>query len=184
MKKRNLTNEKIIQVAFSLSNEIDLNAITFTKIAEKLDIKYPSLYNHFNNMDNLKIEMIKYFLNELNLTLIKRLIGKSGKAAIKEFTHVYRDFAFKNRTVYEPFINIVNTKNEEVYLLAKETNNIIYQVLDSYIENKEQLIHKIRALKSLLHDFVSMSSRGYFDGDVNLENSFTLMIDDFILSLS
>ena len=55
--KRNLTKEKIIKAAFILADEIGINQLTFPKLAEKLDIKYPSLYNHFNNMDDLKTEM-------------------------------------------------------------------------------------------------------------------------------
>ncbi|NRT76060.1 TetR/AcrR family transcriptional regulator [Clostridium beijerinckii] len=184
IQKRNLTKEKIIQVAFLLSEEIGLNKITFTKISEKLDIKYPSLYNYFDNMDNLKIEMVKYFLNNLNLNLMKRLIGKSGKDAIKEFAYTYRDFAFKNRIFYELFMTIGITKDDEIHLLVKKFNNILYEILNFYIEDKEQLIYKSRSLRSLLHGFVSMNFHGYFHTDVNLESSFAFMVDDFILSLS
>lgn len=183
MQRRNLTKEKIIQVAFLLSEEIGLNQITFTKIAEKLGIKYPSLYNYFDNINNLKIEMVKYFLSELNLNLMKRLIGKSGKEAIKELAYTYRDFAFKNRIFYELFMSIGITKNDDVHLLVKDFNNTIYQVLDFYIQDNEQLISKSRSFRSLLHGFVSMSFHGYFHSDVNLENSFAFMVDDFILSL-
>lgn len=184
MQKRNLTKEKIIQVAFLLADEIGLNQVTFPKIAEKLDIKYPSLYNHFTNMDNLKIEMTVYLLNELNLKLMQRLIGKSGEDAIREFAYVYRDFAFKNKTAYGLFINILSTEDEEVRRLVKETTGIIHQVLDFYIKDETHLIHKSRALRSFLHGFVSLSSLGYFQNEVDLEDSFQLMIGDFILSVS
>ncbi len=183
MQKRNLTKEKIIQAAFSLADEIGLNQVTFTKIAEGLGIKYPSLYNHFNNMDDLRIGMTVYLLNDLNAGLMKRLIGKSGEAAIREFAHVYRDFAFENATAYGLFMNIPSTEDEEVYRLAKETTGIIYQILDFYIKDKTQLAHKGRTLRSLLHGFVSLYSFGYFHGEVNLEESFQSMIDDFINSL-
>ncbi len=42
--------KKIIQAAFSLADEIGRSQVTFTKIAERLGIKYPSLYNHFKNI--------------------------------------------------------------------------------------------------------------------------------------
>jgi len=184
MQKRNLTREKIIQTAFTLSDEIGLNQVTFQKLAEKLDIKYPSLYNHFINMDNLKTEMIIYLLNMLNLKLMQRLIGKSGETAVREFAYVYREFALQNNTGYGLFMNIPSTKNEEVNRLAKETTGIIHQVLDYYIKDETLLVHKSRALRSLLHGFVSMTSLGYFQNPVNLEDSFQLMIEDFIASIS
>ena len=184
MQKRNLTKEKIIQVAFLLADEIGLNQVTFPKIAEKLGIKYPSLYNHFTNMDNLKIEMTIYLLNKLNSQLMQRLIGKSGENAIREYSYVYRDFAFENITAYGLFMSIPSTEDEEVNRLAKETSGIIHQILEFYIKDETYLIHKSRALRSLLHGFVSMHSLGYFQNPVNLEDSFRLMIDDFILSVS
>lgn len=183
MQKRNLTKEKIIEVAFSLADEIGLNQVTFQKIAEKLDIKYPSLYNHFSNMDSLKIEMTVYILNKLNLRLMQRLIGKSGEDAIREFAYVYREFASENKAAYGLFMNVPSTEDEEVYRLRKETSGIIRQVLNFYIKDGTELIHKSRALRSLLHGFVSMSFLGYFHGDANLEDSFRLMIDDFISSV-
>lgn len=184
MRKRNLTKEKIIQVAFSLADEIGLNQITFPKIAEKLDIKYPSLYNHFTNMDNLKIEMTIYLLNKLNLKLMQRLIGKSGGDAVKEYANAYRDFAFENKSAYGLIMNIPSTEDKEVHRLAKETTSIIRQILHFYIEDETHLVHKSRALRSLLHGFISLNFLGYFQNPVSSEDSFQLMIDDFILSVS
>ncbi|SMC16372.1 transcriptional regulator, TetR family [Clostridium acidisoli DSM 12555] len=184
MQKRNLSKEKIIQVTFALADDIGINQVTFTKIAEKLGIKYPSLYNHFTNMDSLKIAMTVSFVNELNLQLMKALIGKSGEDAIREFAYVYRDFAFQNKTGYELFINIASKQNEELYNLAKETGVIIHQILSFYIKDKSEIVHKKRALRSFLHGFVSLNSLGYFQGEGDLEDSFRVMVDDFIFSLS
>jgi Transcriptional regulator len=184
MQKRNLTKEKIIQVAFSLADDIGLNQVTFQKIAEKLDIKYPSLYNHFDNMENLKIEMTVYLLKDLNSKLMQRLIGKSGENAIREYAYAYRDYAFENKTAYWLFVHIPSTEDEEVKRLARQTTNIIHQILEFYTKDDTQIIHKSRALRSLLHGFVSLYSFGYFKNHVNLEESFKVMVDDFIISVS
>ncbi|WP_251862317.1 TetR/AcrR family transcriptional regulator [Clostridium sp. Marseille-Q2269] len=184
VRKRNLTKEKIIKVSLLLADEIGLNQVTFQKIAEKLDIKYPSLYNHFNNMDDLRIEMTIYLLNELNLSLMENLIGKSGEDAIRKYAYAYRDFAFKNSSAYRLFVNVASTENEEINRLSRQTNNIMHQVLNFYIKDETHLIHKSRALRSLLHGFISLKFLGYFQNKVSPEESFQFMIDDFILSLS
>lgn len=184
MQKRNLTKEKIIQTAFSLADEIGINKVTFPKLAEKLGIKYPSLYNHFNNMESLKVEMTAYLLNDLNASLMKRLIGKSGDAAVKEYAYAYREFALKNKTAYVLFMDIPSTHNEDMYGLAKETTNILSIILSYYIKDKTKIVYKSRAFRSLLHGFVSLYSFGYFQGEASLEESFESMIDDFIYSLS
>ncbi|WP_088068736.1 TetR/AcrR family transcriptional regulator [Gottfriedia luciferensis] len=184
VQKRNLTKEKIIEVSFLLANEIGLNQVTFPKIAEKLSIKYPSLYNHFANIDDLKLKMTIYLINQLNSKLMQRLVGKSGEDAIREIAYVYRDFAFENRTGYGLFMNLPSTENEEVRRLAKDTMGIIHRVLEFYIKDHTLLIHKARSLRSILHGFVSMNFLGYFQNPVNVEDSFELMINDFISSVS
>jgi AcrR family transcriptional regulator len=181
--KRNLTREKIIQTTFLLADENGLSQVTFTKIAEKLNIKYPSLYNHFANIDELKIRMTAYLLDKLNTTLMQRLIGKSGENAIREFAYVYRDFAFENKTTYGLFMSIPSTQDEEVLLLARRMSDIIHQVLDFYIKDETLIIHKSRALRSLLHGFVSLHFLGYFQHPVEEEDSFQSMLDDFISSV-
>lgn len=183
VQKRNLTKEKIIEAAFVLADEIGLDQITFQKIAEKLNIKYPSLYNHFTNIEELKIKMTVYFLSNLNSRLMERLIGKSGETAVREFAYVYREFAFENKSGYRLYMNIPSTEDDEVKRLSKEINAIIHKILAFYSEDETLVIHKSRELRSFLHGFVSLSSHGYFQNPVNLEESFKLMIDDFITSV-
>ncbi|WP_459477467.1 TetR/AcrR family transcriptional regulator [Clostridium saccharoperbutylacetonicum] len=184
IQKRNLTKEKIIQTTFLLADEIGLNQISFPKIAEKLNIKYPSLYNHYENIEDLKIKMTIYFLDNLNSELMKRLIGKSGDNAIREFSDVYREFAIKNKSGYRLYMNIPSTENEEVKRLSKEINTMIHKILEFYNEDNAFITHKSRALRSLLHGFVSLSSHGYFQTPVDLKESFKVMIDDFIFNIS
>ncbi|MGV3026866.1 TetR/AcrR family transcriptional regulator [Clostridium thermobutyricum] len=181
--KRNLTKQKIIEVTFELADEIGLNKVTFQKIAEKLGIKYPSLYNHFKNMDNLKLEMTISSLNRLNTILTQGLIGKSGEDAIKEFSKLYKNFAFENRTAYELFLSVPTIGNDDIYDLTRETVNIIVQILSIYTDNRTYLVHKSRALRSSLHGFISLYFFGYFQGEVDLEESFKFLVEDFIYSL-
>ncbi|MBU3214603.1 WHG domain-containing protein [Clostridium estertheticum] len=183
MQKRNLTKEKIIETAVLLADEIGINQITFQKIAEKLGIKYQSLYNHFANIDNLKIKMTVYLLTNLNLELMQRLVGKSGEIAIREFAYAYRDFALENKTAYGVYMNVPNTQDDDVKRLADGINIIIRKILNYYITDESLTIHKSRELRSLLHGFVSLSAHGYFQNPVNLETSFQIMIDDFITSI-
>jgi AcrR family transcriptional regulator len=183
MQKRNLTKEKIIEAAVLLADEIGINQITFQKIAEKLGIKYQSLYNHFANIDDLKIKMTVYLLNNLNLELMQRLIGKSGEIAIREFAYAYRDFALENKTAYGVYMNVPSTQDEDVKRLADGINIIIRKILNYYIKDESLTINKSRELRSLLHGFVSLSAHGYFQNPVNLEKSFQIMIDDFITSV-
>ncbi|MHC6179727.1 TetR-like C-terminal domain-containing protein [Clostridium sp. JNZ X4-2] len=75
------------------------------------------------------------------------------------------------------------------------TNIIIVKLLFGTILHRRNLTHsytgykhskptKSRVLRSLLHGFISLNFLGYFQNPVSSEDSFQLMIDDFILSVS
>lgn len=183
MQKRNLNKEKIIEVSFELADEISIEQVTFQKIAQKLGIKYPSLYNHFANMDTLRKEMTIYLTKKLNLKLMEELIGKSGEDAIRSFAYTYKNFAFTHKTGYRLFMNIASTEDPELLALVSETNAILTKTLLPYVVDETDCIHKKRTLRSLLHGFISMNFLGYFQCPVNLDDSFSYMIENYIKSI-
>jgi hypothetical protein len=81
-------------------------------------------------------------------------------------------------------MNMPSIQDEELHRLFKETFSIIKKLLGFYTKDETLLIHKGRALRSLLHGYVSLCFLGYFQNPVSLEDSFQFMLDDFILSIS
>ena len=57
-KKRNLTKAKILESARNLAEELGVQQLTFQNLAVDLGIKYPSLYNHFKNIAEVKNALI------------------------------------------------------------------------------------------------------------------------------
>lgn len=55
MAKRNLTKAKILESARNLAEELGVQQLTFQNLAVDLGIKYPSLYNHFKNIAEVKM---------------------------------------------------------------------------------------------------------------------------------
>ena len=54
MSKNNISDELIITTSARLSNEVGLNNLSLKMIAEELNIKSPSLYNHISSLDEIK----------------------------------------------------------------------------------------------------------------------------------
>ncbi len=77
MKKRNLSQEKIIDCFRELAEEMDVQQITFQHLAKRLDIKAPSLYNHFKNIRDVKTALTAKLLQELNDQLRRALVEKA-----------------------------------------------------------------------------------------------------------
>lgn len=54
-----LTRDKIVQATIKLASEIDSN-VSFPRLAEYFGIKAPSLYNHFKNMEEVRVATAVY----------------------------------------------------------------------------------------------------------------------------
>ena len=100
-KKRNLTKAKILESARNLAEELGVHQLTFQNLAVDLGIKYPSLYNHFKNIAEVKNALVDLLIQELNDALRRALVGKSGAEAIRIYAETYQQFAFENSAVYE-----------------------------------------------------------------------------------
>ena len=60
MSKNNISDELIITTSARLSNEVGLNNLSLKMIAEELNIKSPSLYNHISSLDDIKEKLMIY----------------------------------------------------------------------------------------------------------------------------
>jgi AcrR family transcriptional regulator len=184
-KKRNLSQIKIVESARALANEVGVQQLSFQNIAEMLDVKYPSLYNHFKNIGEVKAALTDLLIQELNDLLRNALVGKSGRAAILTYADVYQNFAFENAAVYELLISVPKTENSMLIKRIQETNRIILQILAVYPLSREEQFHKSRELRSLIHGFISLRFLGYFQKEeiADPQESYQRMIADFIESL-
>lgn len=154
--KRNLSQEKIIDCFRELAEEMDVQQITFQHLAKRLDIKAPSLYNHFKNIRDVKTALTAKLLQELNDQLRRALVGKSGQEALQIYAETYRSFAFSNQAVYELLISVPHT-NEAVLLDGiHETNQIILQIFEAFQLTKEEKVHRSRELRSMIHGYLSL----------------------------
>ena len=64
MPRKNLTKEIIVTEAIDLINQDGYAKFTLQALSRHLDIKAPSLYNHFKNLDEINVEVFKKLVNE------------------------------------------------------------------------------------------------------------------------
>ncbi len=78
-----------------------INEVTLASVANKLQIKTPSLYNHIDGLGELR----KITINIWNRTVIQRLIqstiGVAGDDAVRALGKAYITFARNHSGLYE-----------------------------------------------------------------------------------
>ncbi|MBB6735708.1 TetR/AcrR family transcriptional regulator [Cohnella zeiphila] len=180
--KRNLTKEKIVNAALELANEIGVRELTFPKLAEKLGIKYPSLYNHYPNVEELRADMAARLFGLLNEEVGRSLIGKTKGAAVTVYATAYRKLALTYRGSYELLNSIPRTNNEPLIEESSIHGTMLKQILESFELDRTALINRSRFLRSAIHGFISLQMLGFLQAEreVTTEESFQNMIADFI----
>ena len=99
----------------------------------------------------------------------------------KKYSEGYIDLGAAHGIIDFLYIFSLAKKNNIKCNKLDETYN---KILEFYSNDNAFVTHRSRELRSLLHGFVSLSSHGYFQTSVDIEESFKLMIDDFVFNIS
>jgi hypothetical protein len=79
---------------------------------------------------------------------------------------------------------VADENDTESRTLEAEAVGIILQVLAYYHLHDEQAIHVVRAFRSIVHGFVSLEMAGGFGMPLSLDESFRLLVQGYIRSIS
>lgn len=170
----------ILEKAAELVDRNGLDQLSLNGLAEELNIKSPSLYNHFEGLDGLKQKLAIYGTEQLYAHLLPAVIGSQGDEAIHGLSRAYIDFAGIHPGLYEATNRIPDHSDENLQHVQKAVVELVMQVLQSYQLEEEMAIHIVRGLRSILHGFASLKSTASFQLPVDLDKSIPLAIDIFI----
>ena len=101
MPRGNLDKRKILEAAGALANEISIRKLNLKQLAQKLDIQPPSLYNHVQSLDHLRLDLMAYGWEQVGERIAETLIGISGDEAIRRACEVFYDYAEENPGIFE-----------------------------------------------------------------------------------
>jgi AcrR family transcriptional regulator len=176
---RVLTRESILAVAFEISNEIGYENLSIKKIAEKLDIRPPSVYNHITDLADILNEiaaktltlLAKHLENAIN---VQSLNTKDKGKIFMSMVFAYREFARNNAGVYPSTLSAPG-ENEQHKLAAAQMVNVAMLGLGLKSALNSEAIHKIRILRAALHGFVSLEAAGGFGLPESVDETFLVL---------
>lgn len=179
-----LDKNRIMFVAAELANEHGSENITLALLAKKLNIKPPSLYNHFDGLPGIKRELTIFSLEKLYTSLVEEVEGKSKEdEAIMALSKAYLSFARRNRGLYELALEAPDPADEPVHDAGKKIVDLVISAIRPLELSYEQAIHAVRGLRSLMHGFASLEQKGGFGIPLDLDESYKLAVEAFIVGL-
>lgn len=178
-KKKFNTNE-ILEIAVEFINTEGFEALTLLELAKKLNIKSPSLYNHFDGLNGLRQCLAVYGIEKLYNSLVSSVVGKSGDEALRALSTSYLSFVRENFGLYGAITFVSDGQDNDFKKAGDKVVDLIMKILTAYDLTINEQIHIVRGLRSLLHGFATLEKADGFRMELNKDESFNIIIDIFI----
>src|SRR5947209_19861028 len=88
-----LDQASVVKAAVKLVDEEGIEQLTLGRVAERLGISTPSLYNHVGGLPGLKHELTRYCLHGLLDRILRETVGTARAEAIVAFAEAYTAYA-------------------------------------------------------------------------------------------
>jgi AcrR family transcriptional regulator len=160
-----------------------LEAVTFARLAERLGVRAPSLYNHVNGRAALMELLTLRGLRELAEVIAAAAAGRSGEQALRATGHAYRRYAREHPGTYEATLAPGAEPREPVRTSAERLLEMLGAILRGWEVEGEQAIDAIRVIRSALHGFVTLERAGGFAMPRDTDASFERLLDTLVAGL-
>src|SRR5436305_8817091 len=175
-----LDQASVVEAAVKLVDAEGIEQLTLGRLAERLGVRTPSLYNHVAGLPGLKHELMLYCLHDLLDRILHATVGKSRAEAIFALANAYRAYAREAPGRYALTLQAPDPGDQEVQAIAQEIVDVLRAVLAPYRLSEEEAIHAIRSLRSIVHGFISLEVAGGFGMPVELDPRFSWLLNLFI----
>ena len=95
-----LDKERVVRAAAELLNAEGPAALTLNRLAKRLGVQTPSLYNHVDGLPGLQYELALLNVRGLDERLEQAAIGRSGAMALRSIAQAYREYIKQSPGVY------------------------------------------------------------------------------------
>ncbi|RWZ58624.1 TetR/AcrR family transcriptional regulator [Halobacillus fulvus] len=179
-----LTQDHIIEQAFIITEEKGLGHVTMANLARELNVKSPSLYNHFKNLDEVKqrvtskgLELLFHFLKQ------QAEASEKGPEMLQAIGNAYIAFADAHPKIYQACTSAPDPKDSRIVKAGEGIVQLVLEALDPFPLSEKEKIHAVRGFRSLLHGLVDLDQKGGFNLPLEMKDTQQFLLTTFIRGL-
>lgn len=181
MPRIGLTQQRVIEAATELIEQGGVEFFSMRALAEKLNVKTASLYNHVESMDALLADVCAHALKMQRDALMHSVALERGRAAVGALADAYRQFAKAHRQLYRLIMQRAAACGERSSEAAQCIVDPFMYVLQDSALTLEEKVHWQRVLRGLVHGFVAQEEAGFFAHlPENVNESFQIAIQCYV----
>lgn len=181
MPRIGLTREKVIEVAAELFEKCGVERFSMRALADSLNVKPASLYNHIDSMESLTVDVCVYALKMQRDIEMNAVKGKTDFDAIKALADAYRKFAKEHSDLYRLIMSTAASGTGRLAEISQCIVEPFMKVLENTALTDSEKCHWQRTLRGIVHGFVSQEDAGFFSHlPYNADESFETAIQCYI----
>lgn len=185
MPRSGLSREKVIAAAVNLIEASGTAEFSMRALADSLNIKTASLYNHVESMESLMVGVCVYALHMQRDAEMEAVQGKHHAQAIFALANAYRCFAREHAALYRLIMNTAVSGGERISEISQCIVAPFMQVLEETNLTTEEKYHWQRVLRGIVHGFVAQEDAGFFSHlPAAVDDSFQTAIQCYIDGLT
>jgi AcrR family transcriptional regulator len=178
-----LDRAAVVAEAAALLDAEGAQALTLARLAERLGVRIPSLYNHIAGLADLHRALAAYVAREIAEDLRTAALGRSGADAIFALAAAYRAYVMAHPGRYTLITRVPVTADAALRDAMDAPVQVVLAVLAACGIVGESAIHAVRALRSAVHGFASLEMMGGFQMPIDIEESFHWLIGALVAGL-
>src|SRR5712692_579826 len=140
-RRAGLDQETVVEAAAKLVDEEGIDQLSLGRLAERLGIRTPSLYNHVAGLPGLKHDLALYCLRDLLGHVTRATIGKSRAEAIVALADAYRLYARQTPGRYTLTQQAPDAGDRKSQAVAQQVVDVVRAILAPYRLSDEEDIH-------------------------------------------
>lgn len=175
--------ELIIRAAAEIADERGMEEVTLASVAQKLNIRSPSLYNHVEGLPGLRRKLSVYGMERLHDRLSEAMEGKQGEEAVRALALAYVAFSRSNPGLYAATLRAPEPDDQELAGMGDRLVKLVLRALDGCGLPEASAIHAVRGLRSIIQGFSSLERVGAFGLPLDPDVSLMLLVDAFLAGL-
>lgn len=180
MAKKGLDKNSVIERAATLANEKGLENVTIKELADSLEIRSPSLYNHISGLEELRKEIMLYGWKQAEKRILQAAAGTEGYDAIRAMCREFYVYASENKGIFSAMLWYNKYADEASSEATSGLFSRLYGIMEDMGISRERTEHLIRTLRGFLEGFALLVNNGAFGHPADIDESFEVSLDVLI----
>jgi AcrR family transcriptional regulator len=173
-----LTTDQVVAAAAALCDEVGYDGLTIGLLAERLNVRGPSLYKHVESLADLQHRVATLATTELGDVVRDALAGRSGADGLSALLGAVRDYVLAHPGRYTATVGERFTGPDDALLAASaRVLDAIAALLRGYGVPAADTDHAIRALRCTIHGYAALLAADGFQWAADVDESFAWMVD-------